>query len=77
MTTAARFGSTDAAAAHRRMSFAQCWTSFVKMGERPFDDVELLSIGNTAARAVNAGVSIESANGWAGDVGPSMERAAG
>ena len=43
ITTAARFGSTDAAVAHRTMSFAQCWTSRVKMGERLVDDVAVFA----------------------------------
>src|SRR5574339_11857 len=37
MTVAARFGSTPAALAQRTMSFAQCCTSLVKMGEMPVD----------------------------------------
>ena len=41
MTTAARFGSTEAAFAHRTISFPQYWTSGVKMGESPLEDVEL------------------------------------
>src|SRR4026208_2421999 len=39
LTTAARFGSSDAALAHRTRSSPQYWTSRVKMGESPLEDV--------------------------------------
>ena len=39
MIVATRFGSKDAAPAHRTMSLPQCWTSFVKMGEIPLEEV--------------------------------------
>jgi hypothetical protein len=45
MTTAARFGSRDDAFAHRMISFAQCWTSCVKMGERLVEEGLFVSIG--------------------------------
>src|SRR5689334_19176220 len=41
MIVATRFGSNDAAFAHRTISPPQCWTSFVKMGERPLEELTL------------------------------------
>jgi hypothetical protein len=48
MTTATRFGSRDEAFAQRMISFAQYWTSRVKMGEIP-EDVPGLAIDADAA----------------------------
>src|SRR6185436_14140775 len=39
ITTAARFGSSDAALAHRIILSPQYWTSRVKIGESPLEDV--------------------------------------
>jgi hypothetical protein len=39
MIVAARFGSSDAEFAHRTISFPQCWTSLVKIGESPLEMV--------------------------------------
>src|SRR5574341_1851189 len=65
MTTAARFGSTEAELAQRTISFPQCWISCVKMGERLADGAELL-MEDIAAGAICSGEFMEKAVGGVG-----------
>src|SRR6266542_6466563 len=67
ITVAARFGSTDAAFAHRMMSFPQCCTSFVKIEESPLEEIELSDEKDQIGVTTFSG-DPESAGAWLGEI---------